>query len=140
MTKLFRIIISKRREFEYKINGVTKHLQDFKDYINYEKAILKDIKIRRNKHRIMEKKNVIEFKISKRIKYLYGIALQRFSNDYQLSLAYFKFCKDFDYQRAASQAIQTILKVSRIKSRNWLIFYLKKVSLSFYQIYIVAIK
>lgn len=105
-------MLKRRREFEYKINGITKSLQDFKDYIQYEKVVLKDIKIRRNKFRVMERKNAIEFKISQRIKYLYDIALQRFSNDYQFSLQYFKFCKDSIYTQAATNIIQNMIKVS----------------------------
>lgn len=108
----YRIIAKKREEFEYKINGMTKNLQDFLDYINYERIILKDIKIRRNKFRVMDRKNAIEFKISKRIKYLYDIAIQRFSNDYQLFISYFKFCKESDYTGAASRIMETMIKVS----------------------------
>lgn len=60
----------------------------------------------------MERKNAIEFKISRRIKYLYDIALQRFSNDYQLFMQYFKFCKESTYTQAASHVIQNMIKVS----------------------------
>lgn len=111
LTISYRILLKQRKEFEYKINGITKNLQDFKDYIQYEKVLLKDIKIRRNKMRVMDRKNAIEFKISRRIKYLYDIALQRFSNDYQLSLQYFKFCKESIYTQAASHIIHNMIKV-----------------------------
>ncbi|XP_074042828.1 U3 small nucleolar RNA-associated protein 6 homolog [Leptinotarsa decemlineata] len=114
-TKLFtldetRAIMKKRRHFECKINGVMKNLQDFKDYIQYEKILLRDIKLRRNKLRIADKKNSIEFKILKRIKYLYEIALQRFSNDFQLSLSHFKFCKESKFDQPASLVIQNMIK------------------------------
>lgn len=106
-----RTLLKQRRQFEYKINGITKNLQDFKDYIQYEKILLKDIKIRRNKMRVMERKNAIEFKILRRIKYLYDIALQRFSNDYQFSMQYFKFCKESIYTQAASHIMHNMIKV-----------------------------
>lgn len=105
----------KRKEFGYKINGVTKNLQDFKDYIRYEKILLKDIKLRRNKYRVADRKGGIEFKILKRIKNLYEISLQRFSNDFSLYLSYFKFCKESNYNRAAS-LIQNMIKVCYIFS------------------------
>ncbi|CAH1169626.1 unnamed protein product [Phaedon cochleariae] len=114
-TKLFsieetRLIMKKRKHFECKINGAMKNIQDFKDYIQYEKVILKDIKLRRNKLRIADRKSSIEFKILKRIKYLYEIATQRFSNDFNLCLMYFKFCKESNYNQAASLVIQNMIK------------------------------
>ncbi|XP_018563302.1 U3 small nucleolar RNA-associated protein 6 homolog [Anoplophora glabripennis] len=105
-----RAILKKRKHYEYKINGVSKNLQDFKNYIQYEKILLRDIKVRRNKYRVADRKNSIEFKILKRIKYLYEIALQRFSNDFALCLSYFKFCKEFNYNRPASLVIQNMIK------------------------------
>lgn len=108
----FRIILKTCRHFENKINGPTKDLQDFKNYIQFEKNLLRDTKLRRNKLKIGAKKNKIEFKILKRIKYLYEIALQRFTNDFSLCLAYFKFCHESNYHQAASLAIQNMLKVS----------------------------
>lgn len=60
----------------------------------------------------MEKKSAIDFKILRRIKYLYDIALQRFPNEYQFSMSYFKFCKDSVYSQAATHVIQNMIKVS----------------------------
>ncbi|KAJ8976634.1 hypothetical protein NQ317_011141 [Molorchus minor] len=104
-TKLFsleetREILRRRKHFGYKINGVIKNLQDYKDYIMYEKLILKTIKLRRNKYRVADRKNSLEFKIIKRIKHLYEVVLQRFSNDFSVYLSYFKFCKECNYNRA----------------------------------------
>jgi hypothetical protein len=53
-----------RKEFEYKINGVSKNLQDFKEYILYEKVLLKQIHNRRDKNMIAERKSGIEYKNS----------------------------------------------------------------------------
>ncbi|XP_056634164.1 U3 small nucleolar RNA-associated protein 6 homolog [Diorhabda sublineata] len=113
--KLFSIaetkaILKKRKHFECKINGVMKNIQDYKDYIQYEKTLLKDIKLRRNKLRIAERKSGIEVKILKRIKNLYEIASQRFSHDFNFSLAYFKFCKESNFNQAASLVVQNMIK------------------------------
>jgi U3 small nucleolar RNA-associated protein 6 len=117
-TKLYtleetRLILKTRKEFEYKINGVSKNLQDFKEYILYEKVLLKQIHNRRDKNMIAERKSGIEYKILRRIKNLYEIALQRFSNDFSLCLSYFKFCKQSNYINAASVAVQNMIKVNR---------------------------
>ncbi|KAJ3634573.1 hypothetical protein MTP99_007523 [Tenebrio molitor] len=114
-TKLYtleetRLILKTRKEFEYKINGVSKNLQDFKEYILYEKVLLKQIHNRRDKNMIAERKSGIEYKILRRIKNLYEIALQRFSNDFSLCLSYFKFCKQSNYINAASVAVQNMIK------------------------------
>ncbi|XP_044262071.1 U3 small nucleolar RNA-associated protein 6 homolog [Tribolium madens] len=114
-TKLYtleetRLILKTRKEFEYKINGVSKNLQDFKEYIMYEKVLLKQIHNRRDKHMIAERKTSLEYKILRRIKNLYEIALQRFSGDFSLCLSYFKFCKQRNDINAANIAVQKMIK------------------------------
>ncbi|CAH1963929.1 unnamed protein product [Acanthoscelides obtectus] len=105
-----RLILKTRKQHEYKINGVTKKLEDFMNYIMYEKAVLRDIRIRRNKLRIVDKKGAIEYSITKRIKHLYEIAIQNYSNDFPLCLSYFKFCKEANFHQRASLIIQSITK------------------------------
>ncbi|EEZ99856.2 U3 small nucleolar RNA-associated protein 6 homolog [Tribolium castaneum] len=105
-----RLILKNRKEFEYKINGVSKNLQDFMEYITYEKVLLKQIEHRRDKNTIAERKSSIEYKILRRIKNLYEIALQRFSGDFSLCLSYFKFCKQTHDINAANIALQTMIK------------------------------
>ncbi|RZC34342.1 U3 small nucleolar RNA-associated protein 6 -like, partial [Asbolus verrucosus] len=50
------LILKARKEFEYKINGVSKSLEDFKEYILYEKILLKQVYSRRDKSMISERK------------------------------------------------------------------------------------
>ncbi|CAG9833183.1 unnamed protein product [Diabrotica balteata] len=113
--KLFSIletkeIIKKRKAFECKLNGVEKNLQHFKDYIDYELSLLKDIKLRRKKLKISEKKNKIEIRILKNIKSRYEIALQRFTNEMNLHLEYFKFCREYNFHQAAYLCVQNMIK------------------------------
>nr|CAI5850416.1 unnamed protein product [Callosobruchus analis] len=105
-----KLIVKTRREHEYKINGVTKHKEDYIAYIMYEKAVLKDIRIRRNKLRIADKKGSIEYKIMRRIKNLYENAIQRNSDDFSLCLSYFKFCKEANFHQSASLIVQNMTK------------------------------
>lgn len=100
-----------RKEYEYKINGVSKNKQDFQDYINYEKMVLKQIHTTFNKNVNVDRRNAIEYKIIRRIKNLYEIGLQRFSNDVSFYLSYFKFCKQSNFINAANVAVQNMIKV-----------------------------
>lgn len=121
-TKLFqaeetRVVFKKRKEFEQKIHSVLKDVKSYEDYIIYEKSILKDIGIRREKHKIFEKKN-IELKIIKRIKTLYELALQH-TNDISLFLAFFKFCKKVNYVNDASDAVASLVQLHSDKPEVW---------------------
>lgn len=78
----------------------------------YEKVLLKQIHNRRDKLKIADRKSSIEYKIMKRIKNLYEIALQRFPGDFSFCLSYFKFCKQSNNINAASVVVQNMIKVT----------------------------
>lgn len=123
-TKLFtieetRIIFKKRKQYEHKIHAVTKDLKNYQSYIAYESCLLKDIDLRRNKYKIGEKKNSIEHRIIKRIKLLYELALQRFTDDLSLFLAFLKFCKKVNYVNAASDTVASMIKSHSHKPEVW---------------------
>lgn len=104
--------MKKRKEFEYKINGLTKNPDDFKDYITYESTLLDTVRLRRNELRMGERKCTIIYKILGRIKGLYEMAAQRFSSNLSICLEYFTFCQKENYVHAASIAIVSLLQVS----------------------------
>uniref|UniRef100_A0A1Y1JV88 U3 small nucleolar RNA-associated protein 6 homolog n=1 Tax=Photinus pyralis TaxID=7054 RepID=A0A1Y1JV88_PHOPY len=121
-TKLFtpdetRVVFKKRKEFEQKIHSVLIDVKSYEEYIIYEKSLLKDIGLRRKKHKIFEKNN-IEYKIIKRIKTLYELALQR-TNDVSLILAFFKFCKRVNYVHDASDAIARLVQLHADDPKVW---------------------
>lgn len=123
-TKLFtveetRIIFKKRKQYEHKIHAVTKDLKNYQSYIGYESCLLKNIDLRRNKYKIGEKKNSIEHRIIKRIKFLYELALQRFTDDVSLFLAFLKFCKKVNYVNAASDTVASMIKSHSDKPEVW---------------------
>ncbi|XP_028134688.1 U3 small nucleolar RNA-associated protein 6 homolog [Diabrotica virgifera virgifera] len=123
--KLFSIIetkdiIKKRKAFECKLNGVEKNLQHFKDYINYELSLLKDIKLRRKKLKISENKDKIEIRILNNIKSRYEIALQRFTNEMNFHLEYFKFCREYNFHQAACLCVQNMIKAYAHVPDIWL--------------------
>lgn len=107
----FREILKRRKEFENKIHSVTKELKFYLAYINYEKALLKTVKLRRGKHKIKDGKEGIDYKIIKRIRVLYEIAIQRFHCDTLLFQEFLKFCKLVHLANSALDIISVILKV-----------------------------
>lgn len=109
---IFRAIIRKREQFEHKINGISKHLQDYMRYIQFEEALIKQIKQRRNKDKVAEKKSSLEFKIIKRIRTLYEIAVERFNDNFPVHLSFFKFAKQFHFNGACAMVVQDMLKVN----------------------------
>ncbi|KAF2883017.1 hypothetical protein ILUMI_23155 [Ignelater luminosus] len=115
-----RKLLIKRKEFEYKIHSRLKDLQDFTDYISYEKCLLKDIKLRRNKFKRNEKKSNIEYAIIKRIKSLYEIALLRFPDEITLFYSFLQFCDKVNFVNAASNVISNMIKKHSDNPQVWL--------------------
>lgn len=94
-------------------------MDDFLAYIKFEKVVVKDIKLRRQKHRISEKKSQIEYKILKRIKYLYEVAIQRFDNNFELVLEFFKFCKECSFIQSVYSIVENMLKKFSQNVQAW---------------------
>lgn len=123
-TKLFsmeetREIIKKRRKFEYDLAKPTKTLHDYKNYIQHETNILRLVELRRNKQKISEKKQDIDYQIRKRIHKLYDTAIQRFADDDVLCLSYFKFAKLRNMTAAADSVVLTLMKRHSMKQQIW---------------------
>ncbi|XP_060534708.1 U3 small nucleolar RNA-associated protein 6 homolog [Cylas formicarius] len=120
-TKLFNereltAFLKRRREFQFKLNGVSNNLSDFMEAIQYEKHILRELWARRNKRQMLDKKKNIDYKIIKRIKAYYEMALMRYSDDYQLSLTYFKFLKQYkDFHQTATHHVKNIIEKFHFK-------------------------
>ncbi|XP_022908505.1 U3 small nucleolar RNA-associated protein 6 homolog [Onthophagus taurus] len=118
-------LLRRRKHYEYKINGITKNLNDYLDYIKYEYALLKLIKIRRANSK---DKCSGERKIITRIKRLYEVAVMRFPQHLQVSLDYFKFCKEVKFLSEVRSILSKMIKNHPKKEEVWLItsqFYFK---------------
>ncbi|XP_025828841.1 U3 small nucleolar RNA-associated protein 6 homolog [Agrilus planipennis] len=123
-TKLYtheeiRRITKKRTDFEYKIHGLNKTLQDFREYIVYEQTLLKDIRLRRDKFRVGEKKDAIEHRIIKRIRELYEMAIQYYPNDFLLFIQFFKFCKRVNYVNTTNNIVTKMIQKHPNEEKVW---------------------
>ncbi|KAF5276512.1 hypothetical protein FQA39_LY06581 [Lamprigera yunnana] len=114
-----RMILKKRKEFEHKIHSMVKQLNNYEDYIMYERCLLKDLRLRRDKHKVLDKMGAIEHKIIKRIRLLYENAIQRFPSEVSLYLAFTKFCKKVNLVSVATESFNKLIKLNPDKPELW---------------------
>lgn len=91
-----------------------KEKQDFLTYINYEVKLIREIKLRRDKFRISEKKDEIEYSVTKRVTKLYKMALSYFKSDVKLWMSYINFCTQTRFVNTVSEAFKQMLQVRNI--------------------------
>lgn len=116
-----RDITRKWRDFEYKRHSVIKRLEYFVNYISFIHNMLKLVRRNRTKLKIQGRRGNIENSFIDRINRLYGEALMKFSDNYDLCVDRFNFCKSVNNINAATAAIDFILKVTKIdKYLMWL--------------------
>ena len=75
-----KMVIKKRKRFEYKMQKQTKIKEDILAYIQYECSLLDLIELRRDKIGYLHKKNEIDDAIAKRIHRLFKITEHRFGH------------------------------------------------------------
>ena len=81
-----KVLIKRRKRFEYKLQKQTKIKEDILAYIQYEGCLLDLIELRRDKISYLHKKNEIDGAIAKRIHKLFKIAEHRQVLKYFLSI------------------------------------------------------
>lgn len=82
------------------------------EYINFEIELIKTIKLRRDKFRVFEKKDDIEYSITKRITKLYRMALVYFKSDVDLWMSYINYCTQTRFLNAVTEAYKQMVNVS----------------------------
>lgn len=107
---LLRKITKSRKDFEYKMIGLFKNLNDCKNYIQHEHDLLEYIKLRKRNLRMPDRTTKAEHRIIKRIKNLYETGVQRHRTDYNFCKDYYKFLKKYNYNSALS-AIHVLINV-----------------------------
>lgn len=114
-----RRVVVGRRNMESKINNVSKNIDDYRNYISHETVILKKIRRNRERNKIRDKKNSVDFSIIRRIRRLYETALQRFPAEYSFHEGYHKFCKEHEFTSTASQAVDNMIDMFSYKPEAW---------------------
>lgn len=112
-------IIKKRKDLEHKLERSEKVLNDYMEYINFEVELIKTIKSRRDKFRVFEKKDDIEYSITKRITKLYRMALVYFKSDVNLWMSYINYCTQTRFLNVVTEAYKQMVNVHGDKVWVW---------------------
>lgn len=105
----FSDIAKKRIKHESKLAWST--LESYTEYIQLEKRLFALVNC---KDTLTEKKKSMEMRLIKKINKLYRAALNKFPNEYDLMIDYFKFCCQVKAKIRASEIIEIVLEVSAV--------------------------
>ncbi|GAB2231588.1 hypothetical protein Drorol1_Dr00010597 [Drosera rotundifolia] len=105
-------IIKQRRKFEYRIRRPSPIMQDFMDYIEYEKRVdeLRVLRIKREggEGKGWRGKRVGDYGGVRRIMEVYGMAAARFKGDLGVWMEYLEFCRVKRSRRMNKVLVQAI--------------------------------
>ncbi|KAK6636837.1 hypothetical protein RUM43_010500 [Polyplax serrata] len=117
--KEIKSLVTKRREFEYKIERRSKSKEDFLRYIQFEVDFLRIINARREKTGINANKASIEHKQINRIIRLFKQIIFRHPDDIKLWMSLFKFCSDVKQHSIVSKMLVRMLQHNSDKEDLW---------------------
>lgn len=107
-----KLVIKKRKRFEYKLQKQTKVKEDILSFIQYESSLLDLIEMRRAKIGYLHKKNEIDGAISKRINKLFRIAECRFGQtDPKIWMTHLAFLQRLDWKAEAGKVLERFKQV-----------------------------
>ena len=115
-----KMVIKKRKKFEYKMQKREKQKNDILAYIKYESSLLNLIAIRRDQHQYMNKKNEIDFEIAKRINKLFRILEHRFAGDLLIWSSHIVFLKEMKWTESIGKIYRRMLQVHPDKVDLWI--------------------
>lgn len=106
-----RQIAKMRKDYEMKMQRVTKNKEDCLRYIQYEMNLLKLVKMRRQKKGLkVSKSSSIDYAIANRLNKLFILAIRWFPSDVRIWLSYIKFCKQVRFYASASRVLDQMLE------------------------------
>lgn len=116
-----KLVIKKRKRFEYKLQKQTKIKEDILCYIQYESGLLDLIEMRRDKIGYLHKKSEIDGSIAKRINQLFRIAEHRFGQtDAKLWITHLSFLKRMDWKIEAGKILKRFTQSLSHKEDVWI--------------------
>ena len=116
-----KLVIKKRKKFEYKLQKQSKVKEDILSYIQYESGLLDLIEMRRDKIGYLHKKNEIDGSIAKRINQLFRIAECRFGQmDAKLWITHLAFLNHMDWKAEARKFLERFTQTLSYKEEVWI--------------------
>ena len=119
-TEEVKLVIKKRKKFEYKMQKRQKQKNDILEYIKYESSLLNLIAIRRDQSQYMNKKNEIDYAIAKRINKLFRILEHRFAGDLMIWSSHMAFLKEMKWTEQIGKIYRRMLQVHPEKVDLWI--------------------
>ena len=115
-----KMVIKKRKKFEYKMQKREKQKNDILSYIKYESSLLNLIAIRRDQAEYTNKKNEIDYAIAKRINKLFRILEHRFAGDLMIWSSHIVFLKEMKWNESIGKIYRRMLQVHPEKVDLWI--------------------
>ena len=116
-----KLVIKKRKKYEYKLQKQSKVKEDILCYIQYESGLLDLIEMRRDKIGYLHKKNEIDGSIAKRINQLFRIVEHRFGQtDAKLWISHLAFLKRMDWKAEAGKILERFTQALCHKEEVWI--------------------
>ena len=115
-----KLVIKKRKNFEYKMQKKQKQKNDILAYIKYESSLLNLIALRRDQAKYMNKKNEIDHAIAKRINKLFRILEHRFPADLMVWSSHMAFLKEMEWNESIGKIYRRMLQVHPDKVNLWI--------------------
>jgi len=115
-----KVLIKRRKRFEYKLQKQTKIKEDILAYIQYEGCLLDLIELRRDKIGYLHKKNEIDGAISKRIHKLFKIVEHRFGQtDPKVWITHLNFLERMDWKVESGKILRRFLQILSHNEEVW---------------------
>ncbi|XP_023221341.1 uncharacterized protein LOC111623092 [Centruroides sculpturatus] len=118
--KEIKLIIKRKKAYEYRLQRRQKTKEDYLKYIYYEKCLLSLIQKRRKETHNFNKKKEIDISIAKRVSKLYKAAIVRCQKDVNLWLEHIDFCKTMHWNETVSGMFTRLLQVHNNDPELWI--------------------
>lgn len=115
-----RIIITRRRHFEYRLFRKPPNKQDYLKAIQYELNLDQLRKQRKEKMGVVFTNSDCEFGIVNRLHALYKRSLKHFKGDIKLWLQYIKFCQNMNQPNILSKVFGRVLSIHPKQVGLWI--------------------
>nr|BAN20997.1 hepatocellular carcinoma-associated antigen [Riptortus pedestris] len=106
-----RNVMRKRKQFEYRLQRISKNKDDLLRYIQFEMDLLKMIRQKILEKGLTQKKNNLEYTVINHINKLFNLAIRRFASDVRIWLSYIKFCKQVRFYTCVSRILDQLLEL-----------------------------
>eukprot|EP00126_Sphaerothecum_destruens_P005935 Sdes_comp19124_c0_seq1m9837 len=115
-----KMIVKKRRDFEYSLRRRATEKENFLKYIEFEMNLESLRKTRKKRLAIRKKNSISDFSIPQRIHFIYRRALQKYRGDVRLWMQYIEYCKSKSSYKTLAKIFAEALQFHPQNSTLWI--------------------